>query len=163
MCVAISLVLMITLVEWRNISRWYYQSTPPHPWSLCNGPKSWGNVSQPTFPFHVLATFAPFHSTFCFQMQPAFHLALELFRSQSWKHQNGFQNPCQSQATSTLGLSPKCLSRFRKPHCILHPIHKFRMIFSKGLSKAWLSLQNYWRTCDNKRPILRMTLKREST
>ncbi len=83
MCLAISLDLMTTLVKWQSISRWHYRSTPPHLWSLCNGPKSWNNVSQPTFPFQVLATFIPFHSIFCSQMPLAFHLALGLFRWQS--------------------------------------------------------------------------------
>ncbi len=77
-CLAISLVLMTILVKWQSISRWHCQSTPPHLWSLCNGPKSWNNVSRPTFPFHVLATFVSSNSISCFQMPLAFHLALGL-------------------------------------------------------------------------------------
>ncbi len=55
MCLAISFVLMTTWVEWQSTSRSHCWSTPPHPWSLCNGPKSWDNVWRPTFPSHVLA------------------------------------------------------------------------------------------------------------
>jgi hypothetical protein len=80
MCFAISFVLMTTLVELWNISRWNCWSTPRHLRSLCNGPKSWNNVSWPTCPFHELVAFTQVHSTFCFQMQPTFHLALGLFQ-----------------------------------------------------------------------------------
>ncbi len=58
MCLAISFVSMTTLVELQSISRWHCWSTPPHLWSLYNGPNFWGNLSQSTFPFHELATFA---------------------------------------------------------------------------------------------------------
>ncbi len=160
MCLAISLVLMTTLVELQSISRWHYQSTPPH---LCNGPKSWGNVSHPTFPFHVLATFALSCSTFCFQMPPAFYFALGFFRSQNQRHRSGSQNLCQNRAISTNVLSPKCLSKFWRLHYMLHPIHRFWMTSSKGLSKAWLSSQCSWWTCDNRRPILKMILRLEPT
>ncbi len=76
-------------------------STPPHLWSLCNGPKSWDNVSWPTFPFHVLATFALSHLTSCFQMPLTFHFALGLPQWQSQKHRSGSQNLCQSRVILT--------------------------------------------------------------
>ncbi len=66
---------------------------------------------------------------------------------------------CQSWATSTNAFSPKCISRFQRFHCILLPIHRFRMTSSKGFSKVWISLQNSWWTCDNKRLILKMILR----
>ncbi len=37
----------------------------------------------------------------------------------------------------------KMFSRFQRPHYMLHPIHKFQMTSSKGLSKVWLSLQSF--------------------
>ncbi len=144
-------------------SRWHCRSKPPHFWSLCNGLKSWNNVSRPTFPSCVLATFAPSHSISYFQMPPAFHLALGLFQLQSRRHRNASQNPCQSQTISTLMLSPKCLSRFQRLRRILRPNCRFRMTFSKGLSKAWLSLQSSWWTCDNMRPIPKRILRLEPT
>jgi len=76
MCLAILFVLMTTWVELQTTSRSHCRSTPPHPWSLCNGPKSWNNVWQPTSLFHVLATFAPSHSTACSQMPSIFLLSL---------------------------------------------------------------------------------------
>jgi hypothetical protein len=154
---------MTTLVEWWSISRWHCRFTPPHLWSLCHGPKSWDNVSWPTFPFHVLATFVSSRSTFCSQMPFAFLLALGFLQSQSQKHRSGFQNLCQSWVTTTHVLSPKCLSRFQRPHCMFHPIRKFQKTSSKGLSKAWLSLQSSWWTCDNRRPILKRISRPEST
>ncbi len=51
MRLAISLVLMTTWVEWQNTSRPHCRSKPPHPWSLCNGPKFWDNVWLPTISF----------------------------------------------------------------------------------------------------------------
>ncbi len=60
------------------------------------GPKSWDNIWPPTFPSHVLATFALFRSTSYSQMPPVFLLALGLLQLQSQRHQSGFQNPCRS-------------------------------------------------------------------
>ncbi len=135
MCITISLILMTTLVEWENISRWHCRLTPPHLWSLCNGPKSWDNVSWPIFPFYVLATFTLPCSTCCFKMQPTFHLALWLFQSQSQRHWSGSQFFCQSRPTSTQMLSPKCLSRFQRFHYMFHPIHNdFFKRFIKGVA-----------------------------
>ncbi len=163
MCLAISFVLRTTWVEWQSTSRSHCRSAPPHPWSLCNGPKFWDNVSWPTFLFHGLATFVLSHSTSCFQKPPAFHLALGFLLWQSQTHRNGFQNPCQNRATSTRALSPKCLSRFQRLHCMPPPIHKSPMTSSKGLSKVWLSLQSSWWTYDNKRLILKRILRLELT
>jgi len=142
MCLAISLVLMTTLVGWQSISRWHYRSTPPHLWSLCNGPKSWGSVSLPTFPFRVLTTFTPFRSTFCFQMPMAFHLTLGLLQLQGQRHRSEFQDLCQSWATLTQALSPKCLSRFQRLHRILRPIHRFRMTSLEGVATFAKFLMN---------------------
>jgi hypothetical protein len=40
MCLATLVVLMTTWVKWQSTSRSHCRSRPPHPWSLCNGPKS---------------------------------------------------------------------------------------------------------------------------
>ncbi len=158
MCLAISLVLMTTWVEWQNTSRSHCRSTLPHPWSLCNGPKSWDNVWWPTFPSHVLATFTPFCSASYSQM-PLVFLALGLLQLQSRRHRNGSQNPRQSRVTSTLVLSPKCLSRSQRPRRMLLPIRKLQWTFSRGLSRVRLSSQSSWWTCDNTKPILKKDLK----
>ncbi len=150
MCLAISLVLMTTWVKWQSTSRSHCRSKPPHPSSLYNGPKSWDKVWQPTFPYYVLATFAPSHSTSYSQMPPVFLLALGLLQLQSKRHQSGSQNPCQSQVTSTLAPSPKCLSTSQRPHRMLLPICKLWRTSSRGLSRVRLSLQSSWWTCNNR-------------
>ncbi len=163
MCLAISLVLMTTWVEWQSTSRSHCRSKPPHPWSLCNGPKSWDNVWPPTFPSRVLATFPPSHSTSCFQMPPVFLLALGLLQLQSWRHRNESQNLCQSRAISTPVPSPKCPSKSQMLRCMLLPIHKWRRTSSRGLSRVWLSSQSSWWTCNNRRPILKRISRPEPT
>ncbi len=117
----------------------------------------------PHFLFMCWPTFVSFRSTFCFQMPPVFLLALGFLQLQSWRHRSGSQNPCWRQVTSTLTLSPKCLSRSKRPYHMLHPIRKFWRTFSRGLSRVWPSLQNSWWTCDNRRPYLRRISRPELT
>ncbi len=153
MCLAILLVLMTTLAELRSISRWHCWSTPPHFWSLYNGPSfkamyhnqfffSWvGHLRSILFNFLLSnATDLPT----CTRTLPIIKSEASEWISKSLSKSNNFK----------LVPSPKCLSRFQRPHCMLHPIHKFWMTSSKGLSKVWLSWQSFWWTCDNKKPIV---------